>query len=79
MTPADHVTAIHILCERNPRVQVATFQLGPAIGARGDLDPHPPCRHAERDRRRGAFGRSLSHRRLAGARHRAACLDETAG
>lgn len=32
MTPADHVTAIHIFAERNPRPQVAVFHLGPFAG-----------------------------------------------
>ena len=32
MTPADHVRAIHILAERNPRPRVATFHFGPASG-----------------------------------------------
>jgi sulfur-oxidizing protein SoxY len=29
MTPEDHVTAIYIFAERNPRPRVATFHLGP--------------------------------------------------
>ena len=32
MTPEDHVTAIHIVAERNPRPLVATFHLGPRSG-----------------------------------------------
>jgi sulfur-oxidizing protein SoxY len=32
MTPQDHVTAIHIIAERNPRPLVATFHLGPQSG-----------------------------------------------
>jgi sulfur-oxidizing protein SoxY len=36
MTPADHVRAIHILAERNPRPRVATFHFGPASG-RADI------------------------------------------
>lgn len=32
MTAQDHVTAIHILAERNPRPRVATFHLTPASG-----------------------------------------------
>jgi sulfur-oxidizing protein SoxY len=32
MTPADHVTAIHLLAERNPRPHVATFHMGPQSG-----------------------------------------------
>ena len=32
MTPEDHVTAVHILAERNPRPHVATFHLGPQSG-----------------------------------------------
>jgi sulfur-oxidizing protein SoxY len=32
MTAEDHVTAIHVLAERNPRPQVATFYLGPQAG-----------------------------------------------
>jgi sulfur-oxidizing protein SoxY len=32
MTPEDHVTAIHIIAERNPRPLVATFHLGPRSG-----------------------------------------------
>jgi sulfur-oxidizing protein SoxY len=32
MTPADHVSAIHILAERNPRPLVATLPLQPASG-----------------------------------------------
>ena len=32
MTPADHVDAIHIIAERNPRPLVATFHLGPYSG-----------------------------------------------
>jgi sulfur-oxidizing protein SoxY len=36
MTPADHVDAIHIIAERNPRPLVATFHLGPNSG-RGEI------------------------------------------
>jgi sulfur-oxidizing protein SoxY len=32
MTPADHVSAIHIIAERNPRPLVGTFHLGPNSG-----------------------------------------------
>jgi sulfur-oxidizing protein SoxY len=32
MTQADHVTAIHLLAERNPRPHVATFHMGPQSG-----------------------------------------------
>jgi sulfur-oxidizing protein SoxY len=32
MTAEDHVAAIHILAERNPRPHVATFRLSPASG-----------------------------------------------
>ena len=32
MTPDDHVKAIHIYAERNPRPHVATFHLGPQSG-----------------------------------------------
>jgi len=32
MTADDHVSAIHILAERNPRPHVATFYLGPQTG-----------------------------------------------
>jgi sulfur-oxidizing protein SoxY len=32
MTPEDHVVAIYIIAERNPRPLVATFRLGPAAG-----------------------------------------------
>lgn len=32
MTAADHVSAIHIIAERNPRPLVASFHLGPASG-----------------------------------------------
>ncbi|MGZ5035202.1 MAG: thiosulfate oxidation carrier protein SoxY [Usitatibacter sp.] len=32
MTPEDHVKAIHIFAERNPRPLVATFHLGPQSG-----------------------------------------------
>lgn len=32
MTAQDHVSAIHILAERNPRPRVATFHLTPASG-----------------------------------------------
>jgi sulfur-oxidizing protein SoxY len=32
MTAADHVTAIHLLAERNPRPHVATFHMGPHSG-----------------------------------------------
>ena len=32
MTPADHVRAIHVIAERNPRPLVASFHLGPASG-----------------------------------------------
>jgi sulfur-oxidizing protein SoxY len=32
MTPADHVDAIHIIAERNPRPLVATFHLGSYSG-----------------------------------------------
>jgi sulfur-oxidizing protein SoxY len=32
MTAGDHVTAIHVVAERNPRPLVATFHLGPRSG-----------------------------------------------
>lgn len=32
MTEADHVKAVHVLAERNPRPRVATFHLGPRSG-----------------------------------------------
>jgi sulfur-oxidizing protein SoxY len=32
MSEADHVSAVHILAERNPRPLVASFHLGPASG-----------------------------------------------
>ncbi len=32
MTPADHVKAIHLLSERNPVRNMATFHLGPRAG-----------------------------------------------
>ena len=32
MTPDDHVKAIHVFAERNPRPHVATFHLGPQSG-----------------------------------------------
>jgi sulfur-oxidizing protein SoxY len=32
MTPQDHVSAIHIVAERNPRPLVASFHLGPQSG-----------------------------------------------
>lgn len=32
MTPDDHVTALYIIAERNPRPLVATFHLGPQSG-----------------------------------------------
>ncbi|HUL56550.1 MAG TPA: thiosulfate oxidation carrier protein SoxY [Usitatibacter sp.] len=32
MTEADHVKAIHVFAERNPRPRVASFYLGPACG-----------------------------------------------
>jgi len=32
MTPADHVEAIHVIAERNPRPLVATYRFGPAAG-----------------------------------------------
>jgi sulfur-oxidizing protein SoxY len=32
MTEADHVSAIHVIAERNPRPAVATFHLGPWSG-----------------------------------------------
>lgn len=32
MTPQDHVSAIHIVAERNPRPLVASFHLGPRSG-----------------------------------------------
>ena len=37
MTAEDHVVAIHILAERNPRPRVATFRLGPYSG-RAEID-----------------------------------------
>jgi sulfur-oxidizing protein SoxY len=37
MTERDHVTAIHIVAERNPRPLVATFHLGPQSG-RADIN-----------------------------------------
>jgi sulfur-oxidizing protein SoxY len=32
MTPADHVKAIHILADKNPSPEVASFKLTPALG-----------------------------------------------
>jgi sulfur-oxidizing protein SoxY len=32
MTPEDHVSAIHIFSERNPRPRIAAIQLGPQCG-----------------------------------------------
>jgi sulfur-oxidizing protein SoxY len=32
MTPQDHVEAIHVIAERNPRPLVATYRFGPAAG-----------------------------------------------
>jgi sulfur-oxidizing protein SoxY len=32
MTEADHVRAIHVFAERNPRAQIAAFHLGPRSG-----------------------------------------------
>ena len=32
MTPQDHVRAIHVFAERNPRPRVAVFHLGPGSG-----------------------------------------------
>jgi len=32
MTPGEHVKAIHVFAERNPRPRVATFHLGPDAG-----------------------------------------------
>jgi sulfur-oxidizing protein SoxY len=32
MTQADHVAALHLIAERNPRPEVATFHLGPWSG-----------------------------------------------
>ena len=32
MTEADHVHAIHVFSERNPRPRIAVFRLGPAAG-----------------------------------------------
>lgn len=37
MTASDHVRAIHVVAERNPRPWVASFQLGPRSG-RAELD-----------------------------------------
>lgn len=37
MTPADHVVAIHIIAERNPRPHVASFRFSPASG-RAEVD-----------------------------------------
>lgn len=37
MTDADHVRAIHVVAERNPRPWVASFQLGPRSG-RAELE-----------------------------------------
>lgn len=36
MTPEDHVAAIHVIAERNPRPLVASFELGPPSG-RADI------------------------------------------
>ena len=79
MTPEDHVTAIHVLCERNPRVQVATFHLGPQSG-RAEI--------STRIRLAGTQNVTVVAV-LSGNRYRieatpvlvtaAACLDETAG
>ena len=79
MTPDDHVSAIHILCERNPRVQVATFLLGPQSG-RAEI--------STRIRLAGTQN-VTAVAVLSGNRYRigstpvlvtaAACLDETAG
>lgn len=37
MTQADHVAAIHVFAERNPRPRVAVFRLGPQAG-RAEID-----------------------------------------
>jgi len=79
MTAEDHVTAIHILCERNPRVQAATFHLGPQSG-RAEI--------STRIRLAGTQNVTVvavlsGNRYLIGATPvlvtAAACLDETAG
>lgn len=37
MTPEDHVVAIHVFAERNPRPRIAVFRLGPFAG-RAEID-----------------------------------------
>jgi sulfur-oxidizing protein SoxY len=79
MTPEDHVSAIHVLAERNPRPEVATFHLGPQSGK---------AEIATRIRLAGSQNVTVVAV-LSGDRYRiadapivvtaAACLDETAG
>ena len=79
MTSADHVVAVHIFAERNPRPHVATFHLGPQSG-RADI--------STRIRLAGTQNVTVLAE-LSGERFRitqaevlvtsAACLDETAG
>jgi sulfur-oxidizing protein SoxY len=79
MSADDHVTAIHVFAERNPRPHVATFHLGPQSG-RAEL--------STRIRLAGTQNVTILAA-LSGDRFRigesqvlvtsAACLDETAG
>ena len=79
MTPGDHVSAVHVFAERNPRPHVATFHLGPQSG-RAEI--------ATRIRLAGTQNVTIVAV-LSGDRFRiadapvlvtsAACLDETAG
>jgi sulfur-oxidizing protein SoxY len=32
MTPDDHVTAIHLIVDKNPDIHLAAFELTPAVG-----------------------------------------------
>ena len=55
MNEADHVRAIHVLSEKNPRPVIAVFHLNPNCGRAEDIDPRAPERRSEpsRDRRDG--------------------------
>lgn len=79
MTEADHVTAVHIFAERNPRPHVATFHLGPRSG-RADISTR--IRLAGTQNVTVLAVLSGDRFRIAAAEvlvTSAACLDETAG
>jgi sulfur-oxidizing protein SoxY len=79
MTPEDHVVAIHLFAERNPRPHVATLHLGPHSGK---ADVSMRVRLAGTQKVTALAELSGNRFRLGDAEvivTASACLDETAG